>query len=166
MSKCFIVLGMHRSATSLVAGGLQKHGVDIGEKLIPADHSNPWGHFEDIEISHINRAILNQAGGSWDNPPREAEILAQRDKFEQKIIEQINRRKGLKLWGWKDPRTTLTIKLWIPYLDNPHFVCCFRDPLEVAKSLQKRNGFSIAKGLGLAGEYNKRLTQFLQGYYV
>lgn len=159
MNKVFIVLGMHRSATSLIAGGLKKMNIDMGKKLLGKDKSNPFGHFEDKGFMELNKKILNQAGGSWDNPPSEADIIEAGNEF-LKEIKKLTNKKGL--WGWKDPRTTLTIKCYLPYLENPHFICCFREPLEIAKSLQKREGWPINKGIKLTKEYNNRLLQFLR----
>lgn len=159
MNKTFIVLGMHRSATSLVAGGLKKMDINMGKKLLGADKSNPFGHFEDRVFMKLNTKILEQAGGSWDNPPSETNIIEAGKELSGEIRELTNKQ---GLWGWKDPRTTLTIKCYLPYLENPHFICCFRKPLEVAKSLQKREGWSIDKGIELTKEYNKRLLRFLE----
>jgi len=71
-----------------------------------------------------------------------------------------------KNWGWKDPRTTLTIEAYLPYLIKPHFYACFRDPKDVAKSLEIRNNFPISKGIELAKIYNKRLFEFLKNQYL
>ncbi len=159
MTKTFIVLGMHRSATSLVAGGLKRMGVNMGNKLLGADESNLFGHFEDKKFMELNKKILRKAGGSWDNPPAEANIIKAGKELLKEIKELTNK---IGLWGWKDPRTTLTIKCYLPYLENPHFICCFREPSEVAKSLRIREGWSINKGIELTREYNKRLLQFLE----
>ena len=161
-TKTFIVLGMHRSATSLVAGGLHNFGVDMGKKLLGGPDSN-YNELEDMDFLRLNWKILKEAGGSWDNPPSEKKILALKEKFAPEIKKLVENKSGL--WGWKDPRTTLTIKLYLPYLKNPHFICCFRDPLEVAKSLYKRQKMPIEKGLKLAGIYNQRLLKFLRELY-
>jgi len=161
MSKCIIVLGMHRSATSLCAGGLKKANVKMGNNLLGADSSNIFGHFEDIDFMNLNKKILAAAGGSWDLPPPENTILNIGKRLAPEIKSLVDRKKS-KLWGWKDPRTTLTVKLYLPYIENPHFFCCFRDPMEVAKSLAARNGFPIPKGLELAEIYNRRLLCFLE----
>ena len=163
MSKAFIVLGMHRSATSLSAAGLKKAGVNIGKQLLPGIRGNPKGHFENIEFIYLNDKILKAAGGDWYIPPKEKDILALADSFKDEIQKIINRNKS-ELWGWKDPRTTLTIRLYLPYLENPHFIVNFREPLKVAKSLRKRDGFPIGFGLNLAREYNKRLLSFLNDF--
>ena len=160
MSKAFIVLGMHRSATSLTAGGLNSMGVDIGSYILPPDIGNEKGHFENEEFMYLNELMLRAAGGSWDDPPPEEKILEMGPMFKYEITHLIERSKS-DLWGWKDPRTTLTIKNYMPYLENPHFIVNFRNPMDVAKSLKARDGMSIASGLDLARVYNERLLSFL-----
>jgi len=160
--KTFIVLGMHRSATSLVAKGLYESGVHIGDRLIGADISNPYGHYEDMDFVSLNEKILNNAKGSWNKPPTEESILGLADIWRHEIKELVEEKQMESLWGWKDPRTILTIRLFLPYLTNPHFIVCFRDPREVAKSLAKRDRHITRKaGLVLAKIYNDRLLRFL-----
>lgn len=159
--KTFVVLGMHRSATSLVTKGLSGI-INIGSVIMPAGRGNPWGHFENMRFVEMNDAILSAAGGSWDNPPQEEAILSLKNEFADRIQRLVKQEsEGHELWGWKDPRTTLTIKLYLPYLINPHFIACFREPHEVALSLNKRDGFPIENGIRLAKEYNDRLLKFL-----
>lgn len=54
--KTIIVLGMHRSATSLVAKGLANE-IDIGVKMISIP-DNPQGHWENTNFINLNEAIL------------------------------------------------------------------------------------------------------------
>ena len=159
-NRTFIVLGMHRSGTSLIAGGLNKSGINMGEKLLGANEWNPKGHFENEEFIELNDRILAEAGGSWDNPPSEEAILKAGEKLKDEIKVVVDRNKG-RLWGWKDPRTTLTIKCYLPYIEHPFFITCWRKPLDVAKSLNKRNGMPIEQGVKIAKEYNKRLIEFI-----
>ena len=161
--KTFVVLGMHRSATSLVSGGLDKRGVNMGDNLLPADAGNPEGYYENIEFMNLNQRILESAGGNWKNPPSRKDILDQKEKFDD-VIERVVTKNQDDLWGWKDPRTTLTIELFLPYLENPHFITCFREPEEVGKSLNRRDGMPVERGVELANVYNERLTDFLKGW--
>ena len=65
MSKCFIVLGMHRSATSLVAKAMATQmpmGVELSTQVKSDD--NPSGHYEDKRFRYLNADILHAAGGS------------------------------------------------------------------------------------------------------
>lgn len=162
MSKVFVVLGMHRTATSLIAKGLAMSGINMGENLLPPSPSNPFGHWEDPVFVELNRKILIQAGGNWDKPPSEKKILESGYFFSKEICGLIRSKEKNELWGWKDPRTTLTIKCYLPYLRSPHFISCFRNIDEIAESLKKRNNFTIEKGLQLASEYNVRLLKFLK----
>ncbi len=167
--KTIVVLGMHRSATSLIAKGLNDAGVAMGDDLLSAQASNPWGHFEDIEFIALNEAILRAAGGSWDNPPPEQAILDQARRYDSSIKALVRANDGnvdpdYPIWGWKDPRTTLTIRLYVKHLINPHFIACFRNPYDVAKSLNRRDGKPMNEGFNLAKEYNRRLISFLSDF--
>ena len=68
-NKTFIVLGMHRSATSLLARGLHMSDIVMGERLLGKSESNKYGHWEDVDFVELNESILHSAGGTWDNPP-------------------------------------------------------------------------------------------------
>lgn len=160
-----VILGMHRSGTSLVAGILTKLHVNMGKKLLGKNISNPLGHFEDQEFIDLNDQILQAAGGSWDVPPSREAILAQQPQFKT-VIENLIQTKESGVWGWKDPRTCLTIELYLPFLHNPFFIICHRDPLAIAESLLKRNQMEIDQGLKLAKIYQERVGIFLNEYIV
>lgn len=158
-----IILGMHRSATSLIAQGLISQKVHMGERLMEGDRGNPQGHFENMDFVELNDRILKKAGGSWDNPPPESDIISVKKEFSDEIESLLNKSVRRK-WGWKDPRTVLTIRLFMPYLHDPFFICCFRKPARVAESLFKRDNMSVKKGLMLAKLYNNRLNNFMSYY--
>jgi hypothetical protein len=172
--KTFVVLGMHRSATSLVAKSLNSV-IFMGNNLYGANKTNPFGHYEEQMFLNMNTKILKLAGGSWDFPPPENEILRVGqilcDEI-RAIVEKMNllaeekfAKRSYKepLWGWKDPRTTLTIRCYLPYLQNPHYIVCFRNPEEIAKSLNAVLTYEYS--LKLVKEYNKRLLKFLNEAY-
>ena len=161
--KTFVVLGMHRSATSLVAKGLD-NVIYLGDQsdMLDPQKDNTEGFYENTKFIELNDKILNAGGGNWLEPPSEKSILSLKGRFDSEIKELIDsfNSKG-QIWGWKDPRTSLTIRLFHPFLTNPHYIACFRNPLEVAKSLNKRNMISIQKGLRTTMEYNFRIIKFL-----
>jgi len=166
LNKCFIVLGMHRSATSLIAKGLREEGVFMGNRILEPNEHNKEGYWEDLDFLYLNKRILEAAGGSWDNPPTEEAILNVKNKFKVEILRKVQARKNsFKMWGWKDPRTILTIKLFLPYIQRPHFICCFRGAVDVANSLAKVGDVSFEKGLELADIYNNRLLKFMGEQY-
>jgi len=105
--KTVVVLGMHRSGTSMIASFLNKLGVSMGKVMLGKTPSNPLGHFEDKDFYDLNRKILKFAGGNWRNPPKEENILAQKDKFNKEIVDLIFIKNKEKYWGWKDPKLAL-----------------------------------------------------------
>jgi hypothetical protein len=159
--KTFIVLGMHRSATSLAAKGLALSGVHMGDKLLGSHASNPYGHWEDIDFINFNDGILKAAGGSWRNVPAESDIMRVARDMDKLIEDFVKAKQRESFWGWKDPRTCLTIQCFMPYLINPHFIVCYRNPRDIAASLHRRDGMEIDKGLILARIYNNRIRKFL-----
>ena len=167
LSKEVVILGMHRSGTSMVSGVLDRLGVNMGEDLPGRQISNPLGHFEDGDILALNESILGSAGGSWDRPP-EGELLDRSGKdFEEEIRRVISGRQLAnqdQLWGWKDPRTSLTINLYLPYLQNPHFIWCQRDEEAIADSLWQRNQFPQEKSMELTNHYQQQISKFILGH--
>jgi len=164
--KTIVILGMHRSATSLVAKGLSNVMSMGGNFLAAHPRANPEGFFEDMDFVNLNHEILKTAGGSWFDPPTEQAIMETQPLFDSRI-QSLLKQKETKIFGWKDPRTTLTIRLYMPHLINPHFIACFRDPEDVAQSLIRRgDSFTLEKGIRLAKLYNERLLRFLSEHHT
>ncbi|MBW1723129.1 MAG: hypothetical protein JRJ78_13870 [Deltaproteobacteria bacterium] len=163
--KTFLMIGMHRSATSLVAKGLSLAGVHVGDALLGAMPSNPYGHWEDVDFIAMNDWLLANAGGSWDNPPPEQAILEAGKRHEKDIVRLVRAKEREPLWGWKDPRNTLTARAYLPHLKNPHLVASFRDPLEVARSLAVRENWPPERGYNLAVTYHERLMRLLEDWW-
>jgi len=160
VKKTVIVLGMHRSGTSLVAGILNKLDINMGKYQIKADSSNKKGHYENIIIKYLNEKILTRAGGSWKNPPQLSDII-RAGKGMKKQIRRIIKIEESVYWGWKDPRTVLTLPLFIGHLKNPHFIICERDDEEIAYSLCRRNNFNIQEAKELIRTYKNQLNKFV-----
>jgi len=70
---------------------------------------------------------------------------------------------GKSPWGWKEPRATLFLPFWKSIIPNCRFVICVRSPLEVAKSLAKRNKIPIERGLFLWNRYLRAAIQDTEG---
>jgi len=164
-SKAFIVLGMHRSTTSLIAKALHLAGVNMGAKGERKQYGTDYGFYEDLDFINMNDTLLREAGGSWKDLPTHEAIIEAGCARKQGIARLINKKKK-GLWGWKDPRTILTLECYLPFLEDVHLLTVFRDRREVAKSMYKRDRndreISMEKALELADEYNKRLLRLLR----
>lgn len=152
-----LVLGMHRSGTSSLAGSLQQRGLYLGDVYESRPH-NRKGNRENQRIMDLNDAVLRCSGGAWDDPPAALRwddgCVASRDA----IALGLEREAGGKPWGFKDPRTLLTLPFWRERLPQARFLGTFRHPAQVARSLRARDP-SMAAGaaFSLWLEYNRRL---------
>src|SRR6516225_10357393 len=66
-STAVIVLGMHRSGTSALAGALHHLGVELGEHLMPASPDNQRGYWEHRDIVAVNHRLMAELGAAWDD---------------------------------------------------------------------------------------------------
>ncbi len=158
-SAALVILGMHRSGTSCLAGCLEEAGLVLGQVDRKA-HTNPKGNRENIKVMELNNAVLAANDASWNKPPVgpchwSIEHSAWRDQLIASYPQD-------RLWGFKDPRTLLLLDGWLKGLPNAQLVGTFRHPLAVAGSLQARNGFAIEKGIELWTSYNRLLLQSLK----
>lgn len=158
---CILILGMHRSGTSCLAGSLQQQGVYLGQVHEWNPH-NLKGNRENPQIMELNENLLTTNQSSWDHPPTAATSIQWTPAQEQqrdRIIEVLSS-SGAPAWGFKDPRTLVNLDFWLEGLTEnylTHYIGTFRHPLLVAQSLNKRNGTPIEAGMALWYSYNERL---------
>jgi len=154
---CYIVLGMHRSGTSALAGTLMEAGVHLGRVLDKSITRNPKGLQEPPAILYMQEDLLKANGGSWNEPPAQVEWFPMHAAVRDLFIES---RQDVACWGFKDPRTLLTLDGWLKVLPSARPLGIFRHPMAVARSLESRNGFPIEKGLAIWHAYNSRLLDW------
>ncbi len=164
------VLGMHRSGTSLTARILNSLGVYLGRDerfSTQPSADNPKGMWEHPVLSQINIEIFSRLGGSWHDPPLFSpgwEIRTEFQALTQKARDILAGEFGhAALWGWKDPRTCLTLPFWQRLLPNMHYVICMRSPIDVAQSLERRDGFPFDKGVKIWLIYMNAILQHTSG---
>src|SRR5262245_40061722 len=145
------VVGMHRSGTSLVTQLLHSCGLYLGhdDDLMPPGPDNAAGFWENTKFVGINDEVLNALGGGWDCPPPPPDNWTTDRRLQRRASVLLRQFLGRGPWGWKDPRTSLTLPFWKGCCPNSREVVCLRNPLEVALSLHERNGVSYALGLNL-----------------
>ena len=131
-----MIVGMHRSGTSLLASILQHAGLFIGDELLPPSDTNKKGYFENVDfynfhIKAYKTLSLNVDG--WDLQTV-GKLYKEMDEEARKIVEKNTREE----WGWKEPRTTLFLKYWENIIPNLKYIFVYRDPWDVADSLFRR----------------------------
>lgn len=147
-----IIIGMHRSGTSMISRMIEALGLFQGKEKDP---NNEAFFFLDI-----NDWLLRLSGGAWDHPGtfglllENARVRADAVKFIRKrlasrdAISFFGRSRGINFktpatvhgpWGWKDPRNTFTLPLWLDIFPNARVIHVLRHGVDVAASLRVRN---------------------------
>ena len=152
-----MVLGMHRSGTSLLANLLRVAGVDLGSRMVLPDANNPAGYWEQADIVQMQEEILRRLDRAWAGPkgafPYPAQWWRRADiaplKNELKAIVTAECSAAQRLWGFKDPRTARLLPLWKDICTEleiaPRYLLALRDPRAVSASIARRDGISTSR---------------------
>ncbi len=162
-----LILGMHRSGTSLLARVANLCGVpmDREDKLMKPSHDNRRGYWEPEYIAKLNDDILDAYGGSWCAPPIGALPAG---RLESELTERIEAcvapwLKTGRSWLWKDPRLTVTLPAWLASLPSPVGLISLRNPMDIWLSLYRRNRFPRASCYLLWEEYMRAALRHTEG---
>lgn len=153
-----IIVGMHRSGTSLTVRLLKDLGILMGSYLSR--------DAEAVHFQKINRRIFRAAGSNWGEVDSLLESMGSElfvqtqteialntlfpghrivnfnqgiaDYFGDNIWDTLSR--GQRVWwGWKDPRTTLTFPIWLRIFPHARYVHILRNGIDVAISIHRRS---------------------------
>lgn len=159
----FLVLGMHRSGTSLLTRLLRCLDAQTTDRLVDPMPDNPKGFFEDRDIYEFHEnALMPALGATWDSVrlPNWAAMDNQtgRSLHKQALhILQRNYHWDQTAWTIKDPRFMILLPFWLPLLERMfakvNFVLALRDPKEVAASLLHRNNLTAKHAEDLFAHY-------------
>ncbi|WP_312283665.1 glycosyltransferase [Candidatus Igneacidithiobacillus taiwanensis] len=149
-----VVLGMHRSGTSVVTRGLMVAGISLGDNLMPpAAGNNDKGFWEDIDLVDLNERLLKAIGYAWDSvrslQAEQVAFLSQQGYLIEAVRLLNEKLNQYKKFGFKDPRVAKLLPFWQRVFEAgdfaPRYVVALRNPISVADSLYKRNGFPKEK---------------------
>ncbi len=169
-----VVLGMHRSGTSAVAGALVAAGAWAGEpdELMPPHPQNLFGYFERTSTAAELDAHLHELGGTWSSPPLDqlqvSALASHRVRLLQSLISDVVARAPAGAVPLvKDPRLSLFASQLAAFLDDSaKVILCVRHPVEVARSLLERDSIPIQVGLALWELYNVSVCSGFAGRTV
>ena len=144
-----VVIGMHRSGTSMCSNMLHMLGADMADDIHAAP-ANAKGHWERPRLVDTNDAIFGFFRRQWGSP---AHVLDMPEHWlGDPRVQELRRRSigwlqphmgALRPYGFKDPRTTLLLRFWKQVFSEigaaPRYVFCVRSPAQVARSLHARD---------------------------
>jgi hypothetical protein len=157
-----IIIGSHRAGTSMICRVLEDLGVFMGWKK---DSNNESDFF-----IKLNQWMLTSSSANWDSPENVQYIFKNNDLFyltfdyinkivkSPHLIEYLGISKYLKyrnldnlnfIWGWKDPRNTFTLPLWLKMFPEAKVIHVYRHGVDVAQSLYYRNNKGIQESKNL-----------------
>ncbi len=169
-----VLLGMHRSGTSLLTALLRKLGLITGWSL---------NNEESAFFHRLNLRIERLTGGRWDAPGPIARAAADpllRERLLHRLRAELvsspfvlylglrhywRYRSWERLnypWGWKDPRNTFTFDLWRYLFPGARVIHIYRCGVDVAASLRARELGSRVQALS---QYASKRCRTLQGAF-
>ncbi len=150
-----LILGGHRSGTSLVSGLFWHAGLHVGE-LVPAGPDNPRGYFESAEVLKAHEALLAAQERDWTCPPHRFDARAADLGPLAAVLAGLA--SAGRPWGVKDPRLLFLLPAWLEILPAMRLLGVLRHPAAVAASLTARNGFAPPVARALADAHLARLA--------
>ena len=150
-----LVVGMHRSGTSALTRVLSLLGCDLPKTLMePVPDNNELGFWESRPICDFNDEILASAGSAWDDwrefdsgwysSPVAHEFRA---RAQDMLREEFGNSRFFVL---KDPRLCQLLPFWNDAVSafgaKPYVLSPIRNPLDVAMSLEARDGVDRSIG--------------------
>lgn len=163
-----IVLGMHRSGTSVLARMLNLMGLYLGPEGMStgANPENPKGFWERRDVRLLNDALLHSTGHDWDRVSSfdldavPDEMVSAFDEVASRTVLEMDAHRP---WFVKEPRLCLLLPAWLRHLEVPVIVNVYRDPVEVAASMLRRNGIPLETGLELWEYYVRSAARAASG---
>ncbi|MCS5636265.1 MAG: sulfotransferase [Myxococcota bacterium] len=129
----YVVLGMHKSGTTLVSQILHRSGVDMGDGFEVGgtyDQGNQW---ERREAFLVNLDLVGCKEGDYYSLDHyldaEGPLPSGSGSQMRRMIEACEAKGGD--WGFKEPLTCLTYRLWRQVLPPHKIIGVYRSPLEV-----------------------------------
>lgn len=144
-----VVLGMHRSGTSAFTRTINLLGVDLPERLLdPVPGDNDRGYWEAVQVVALHDLLLQELSSDWFDPLPVPDGFFETETarhYEERIVNYLTGAfPHSREFVLKDPRICRLVPLWARALRRvgaePHFIVTLRNPLDVAASLQRRNG--------------------------
>lgn len=145
MKQLILVIGVHRSGTSLLTKALETMGVSLGNNFIPTTTYNEKGFWEDSDFHQLNLEMLSAFNDrircTLSITKKEADWLCKNGFFEQATQLLLTKLPLAQPLGIKDPRFSVLLPFWKRVFTacsvTTSFVIALRHPLSVAASQER-----------------------------
>jgi hypothetical protein len=146
-STAILIVGMHRSGTSALAGLVGKLGVPLGDHMLEPGSDNPKGYWEHREVVSVHERLLAGLGSRWDDVRAFPENWQEREVAREAALAISDIISSdfseCPMWAVKDPRLCRVLPLWFEVLQKryvrPVVLFMVRRPREVSASIEARN---------------------------
>ena len=127
----YVILGMHKSGTTLISQILHHSGINMVDDAKAHVSYEQGNQYERESTQAINQAMLSSEGAfSLDiAPPKKLEVTPTQRARMQEIIQNCNEK--YTDWGFKDPSTCLVYPAWASVLPKYKIIAIYRSPSEV-----------------------------------
>lgn len=160
-----VILGMHRSGTSLITQWLHKCGLPVGNDLLGPGTGNIEGHFEDLDFVRLHgELLLSQKLPDNGFTENAVKTIGAMQMFRVTSLINIKSRQQQQ-WGWKDPRTCLFLNIYRDILPEARYLVIFRDYQSVVSSLLSRERTRLQKKLLSKNPVNRMLSKKFKKKY-
>ena len=133
-NKILIIIGMHRSGTSLCASWMHKCGLNIGNNLAGKAIGNTKGQFEDVDFLSLHNKVLKANNLYYEVSNQNINTSTFKNDFKN-LIALKNKQPQ---WGWKEPRTCLFLNEYLKLLPESKNLIVYRHYNDVVDSLVRR----------------------------
>jgi hypothetical protein len=155
--QAILILGMHRSGASALAGVVRSLGVAAPKTFTMPDSGNPSGYWESVPLANAHDELLASAGSRWNdwrqlNPEWIHSDAAQRlkERIREILLDEYG---DAPLSFIKDPRICRFVPFMSAILSEMNIgavtFMMLRNPLEIAHSLRRREGITLPTGMML-----------------
>lgn len=166
----YLIIGMHKSGTTLIAESLLRSGLNLGYDMDAGSVSYSASKGESPALRALNAMLLgsNKSQSSLSLQPRDTGSL-NRETL-RCMSDFLERQAAYADWALKDPRLALTYEYWKPMLPPHKLILVVRDPVAVAMHYirdwpvkgRALFPFVVAKAFRVWTAYNQRILSLLR----
>ena len=158
----YVVLGMHKSGTTLVSELLHKSGINMVDSYQESLDYKSGNQIERTSTLSLNQKILQSDGVHSLHIPFEKtiELIPDHQKQMIEIIENCQSKYGD--WGFKDPRSCITYPLWKENLPEHKLIIVYRHPVQVMNHYSGKIRWGRTKAYFGWSAHNQRILDILE----